>query len=134
MDRAISRRLVADARVAVLATLTSKGRPLIVPCCFVLDGDTVYSAVDNKPKTTQNLRRLENLRANSVASLLVHHYAEDWSELWWVRVDGRGRVLESGAERARALGLLSEKYPQYQESPPQGDVIAVSITTWRWWP
>ncbi|HXW78041.1 MAG TPA: TIGR03668 family PPOX class F420-dependent oxidoreductase [Acidimicrobiales bacterium] len=134
MDQATSRRLVEEARVAVLATLTSDGRPHLVPCCFVLDGVTIYSAVDAKPKTTMDLRRLSNLRANPHASLLIQHYDEDWSELWWVRVDGQGRILEPGEERDRAVRLLSAKYPPYREAPPPGEVLGMTIDTWRSWP
>ncbi|HZD66753.1 MAG TPA: TIGR03668 family PPOX class F420-dependent oxidoreductase [Acidimicrobiales bacterium] len=127
-------RRVAAARVGRLATVTPEGRPHLVPCCFVLAADTVYSAVDAKPKTTRTLRRLANLRATGVAALLVDHYEEDWSALWWVRLDGRGRVLESGEERDRALDLLAGKYDQYRRQPPPGPVVAVDIEDRRAWP
>lgn len=129
------RRRLAEARVGRLATVTASGRPHVVPCCFALDGDTVYSAVDHKPKTTHRLARLANMRATGVASLLVDHYDEDWTTLWWVRVDGRGRVVETSPdERDRALGLLQVKYEQYRRQPPTGPVAALDITTWRSWP
>jgi PPOX class probable F420-dependent enzyme len=94
----------------------------------------VYSAVDGKPKSTLALRRLENLHANGSCSLLVDHYSEDWTSLWWVRVDGVGRVIDEGPERAHALGLLASKYDQYRESTPPGPVIALDIEGWRMWP
>src|SRR4051794_34040277 len=108
------RSRVRDARVARLATVTPEGQPHLVPCCFVLDGNVLYSAVDGKPKSTLNLRRLANLRANNQATLLVDHYTETWSELWWVRVDGRGRVVDRGEERDDAITRLTEKYEQYR--------------------
>jgi PPOX class probable F420-dependent enzyme len=125
---------VADARVGRLATVTAKGRPHLVPCCFALRGDTIYSAVDHKPKSTPRLRRLENLRGNPNAALLVDHYADNWSTLWWVRADGTGRILDSGAELADAIALLVAKYDQYRQEPPVGPVIAIDVTTWRSWP
>jgi PPOX class probable F420-dependent enzyme len=128
------RRRVGDARVGRLGTVTDDGRPHLVPCCFALDGDVLYSAVDAKPKSTMALRRLANLRANGAASLLVDHYDEDWSTLWWVRVDGRGRVIESGPERERALDLLTAKYEQYRRQRPPGAVVAIDASTWRAWP
>jgi PPOX class probable F420-dependent enzyme len=134
MDGETMRRRVAEARVGRLGTVTDDGRPHLVPCCFALDGDTLYSAVDAKPKSTQALRRLANLRANGAASLLVDHYDEDWSTLWWVRVDGRGRVIDSGPERERALDLLAAKYEQYRRQRPPGAVVAVEATGWRAWP
>jgi len=134
MDAATARRRFAEARVARLATLTADLRPHVVPCCFALERDTVYSAVDAKPKSTLALRRLQNIQANPAASLLVDHYEEEWSALWWVRVDGSGRVVERGRDRDRALGYLAAKYPQYRAAAPPGPVIAVDIDRWRAWP
>ena len=128
------RRRAAVSPVAHLATVTAHGRPHIVPCCFVLAGDTVYSAVDAKPKSTLALKRLANLRAHPHASLLVDHYADDWSELWWVRVDGTGRILEAGSEREAAVGLLRDKYPQYVTVGVPGPVVAIDVDSWRSWP
>ena len=128
------RARVADARIGRLATITPDRHPHIVPCCFALAGDVLYSAVDAKPKSTLSLRRLANLRANTAASLLVDHYEEDWSTLWWVRVDGRGRVVEAGVERDRAIGVLEAKYAQYLRVPPPGAVVAIDVDVWRCWP
>ena len=128
------RTRVAEARVGRLGTVTPDGRPHLVPCCFVLEGETVYSAVDAKPKSTLALRRLRNVRATGGVSLLVDHYDEDWSRLWWVRLDGTGRVLDAGPERDRALAALADKYAQYRRDPPPGPVLALDVTTWRAWP
>jgi PPOX class probable F420-dependent enzyme len=120
--------------VARLGTVGADGAPHVVPCCFVVDGDVAYSAVDAiKPKRSLRLRRLDNVRANPAVCLLVDHYADDWSELWWVRLDGRGRMVEDERERQRAVELLCAKYPQYRAHPPEGIVLAVDITRWRAW-
>jgi PPOX class probable F420-dependent enzyme len=133
MDADTARRRVESARVGHLGTVTSSGLPHLVPCCFVVDADHIYSAIDGKPKSTLALRRLANLRANAAASLLVDHYEEDWSALWWVRIDGRGRVADDEAERERALRLLGAKYDQYRRMPPPGPVIALDPQRWSWW-
>jgi PPOX class probable F420-dependent enzyme len=133
-DSETVRRRVRQARVARLASMRPDGRPHIVPCCFALEGEVVYSVVDAKPKSTLHLRRLENVRANPSVALLVDHYTEDWTALWWIRLDGTARVIESGDERDRALGYLCEKYPQYVQEPPPGAVISIDVTTWRAWP
>ena len=99
----------------------------------VLDGDTFYSAVDRKPKRSSRLRRIENARARPEVTILVDHYEEDWSRLWWIRLRGRARVLDDGPERERALALLAEKYPQYRAEPPEGPVLAVDVTEVREW-
>ena len=128
------RERLAQARVAHLATTSAGGRAHVVPCCFVLDGDVVYSAVDAKPKTSLRLQRIRNLEANPSVSLVVDHYEEDWTRLWWVRIDGSGRTITSGAEREAALELLAAKYAQYVEARPPGPVIAVHVDAWRAWP
>ena len=133
VERPEAARRVAAARVARLATVGPDGRPHAVPVCFVLEGDTVYSAVDRKPKRSTDLQRLANVRAHPDAAILVDHYDEDWTTLWWVRLRGRARVLQTGDERARALTLLQEKYPQYREQPPDGDVLALDVDEWRSW-
>jgi PPOX class probable F420-dependent enzyme len=134
MDEATIRARVTAAEVGRLATVTTDSRPHVVPCCFVLSADTIYSAVDHKPKSTQRLRRLVNLRANPHAALLVDHYADDWSSLWWVRADGTARILDDGPDFATAIALLVAKYDQYRRETPDGPVIALDITAWRGWP
>ena len=134
MEHSIARRHVSEARVGHLATVTPDSRPHVVPCCFALQGDTVYSAIDGKPKTTIALARLTNVRANAAASLLVDHYDDDWSQLWWIRLDGTARVLDSGVEYEEALDLLTAKYEQYRETRPPGPVIALDVDRWRSWP
>jgi PPOX class probable F420-dependent enzyme len=126
-------RRVAEARVARLATIDRDGRPHLVPFCFALAGEVLYSAVDRKPKRSRDLRRLRNLRERGWATVLVDHYEEDWSALWWVRLRCRARVLDDGEEAAEALALLAGKYPQYRREPPPGPVIALDVTEWRSW-
>jgi PPOX class probable F420-dependent enzyme len=127
-----ARRRFAASRVARLATADASGRPHLVPIAFALDGDTIYSAVDGKPKRTRALRRLANVRENPAVSLLVDHWDEDdWDHLWWVRADGQARVLDPDDDEAtRALALLRERYPKQRE---QGEVLAVTVTRWVGW-
>jgi PPOX class probable F420-dependent enzyme len=124
---------LSEARVARLATTDPDGRPHLVPIVFALEGDTLYSAVDRKPKRSSKLRRIENARARPDVTILVDHYEEDWGRLWWVRARGRARVLDDGDERDHALALLREKYPQYRGEPPDGPVLAVDVAETRAW-
>jgi PPOX class probable F420-dependent enzyme len=124
---------LTSARVARLATTDPDGRPHLVPIVFALDQDTLYTAVDKKPKRSTKLRRIENARIRPDVTILVDHYEEDWRRLWWIRLRGRARVLDDGEERVRALALLQEKYPQYRTEPPDGPVLAVDVTEVREW-
>jgi PPOX class probable F420-dependent enzyme len=127
-----ARARFAAARVARLATAAAAGAPHLVPVAFAVDGDTVYSAVDAKPKRTKALRRLANVRENPAVSLLVDHWDEDdWGELWWARADGRGRVLgPDEPEARRAVDLLRERYPRQRAA---GEVLAVEVERWSGW-
>ena len=131
-------RRLAGARVARLATADREGHPHVVPICFALDGDRLYSAVDHKPKRRLELRRLDNLRANPTASVLADHYDEDWGRLWWVRADGTAAILDpdddrASEERSRAVALLVDKYEQYVGREPAGAVISLAVRSWRSW-
>jgi PPOX class probable F420-dependent enzyme len=125
--------LVREARVARLATIDPDGRPHLVPIVFALDGETLYTAVDAKPKRSRVLRRIENARARPDVTVLVDRYDDDWDRLWWVRLRARARVLDEGDEAERALRLLAEKYEQYAERPPGLPVLALDVVEWRGW-
>jgi PPOX class probable F420-dependent enzyme len=133
MDEARCRAHLAAARVGRLATVRPDGRPHVVVCCYALEGDRVWTAIDAKPKSGSRLQRLENVRANPRASLLVDHYEEDWERLWWVRVDGAAAVLESGNEEERAIATLTARYQQYARARPPGPVIALTIERITGW-
>jgi PPOX class probable F420-dependent enzyme len=128
-----ARRRFADAAVARLATVSGTGQPHLVPVTFAVDGDHIYTAVDAKPKTTTNLRRLRNITANPRVALLADHYATDWDELWWARADGTAALLDRPADMARPLELLAARYPQYRASAPAGPVISVLVERWSGW-
>jgi PPOX class probable F420-dependent enzyme len=130
-----ARRRFAAARVARLATAGAGGHPHLVPIVFAVDGDTVYSAVDRKPKRTTALRRLDNVRADPRVALLADEYDDaDWSALWWVRADGGARVLDPGSEPARrGVELLVARYPQYRDARPDGPVLEIAVERWSGW-
>lgn len=123
----------AHAPVARLATVRPDGGPHIVPITFAFDGDTIVTAIDQKPKTTTSLQRLKNIKVHPVASVIIDHYEPDWSRLWWVRGDGTARIVPNGDARERAIKLLTCKYAPYRDSPPGGPVIVVTMNRWTSW-
>lgn len=132
MTAAEARARFAAGRVARLATADAAGQPHLVPVVFAVAGETVYSAVDTKPKRSTSLRRLSNVRENPKVALLVDQYDDaDWDALWWARADGRGRVLDAAeSEAVHAVALLSERYPQQHVV---GEVLAVDVERWSGW-
>lgn len=111
-----SARFIDAQRVARLATVDGEGRPHLVPICFARQGDRLYTPIDEKPKSGDysRLRRLRNIAANPRVQVLVDRYDDaDWSRLEYVQVRGAARVLDAGAEHARALALLRGRHAQY---------------------
>jgi PPOX class probable F420-dependent enzyme len=133
-DPAELRARVAAAPVARLATLRPDGTPRLVPVTFAVVDGLICSAVDEvKPKRTSRLARLADVARDPRVGLLVDHYAEDWSRLWWVRVDGRARVVETGDLRERALDALAAKYPLYRARRPAGPMLVITPECWSGW-
>ncbi len=128
----ITRRLT-EARSATLGTVDSAGQPHLVPIVFVYREGRLYTAVDRKPKSTRRLKRLSNIEANSSVSVLLDRYDDDWTRLWWIRVDGTARVIDSGRSFREGIALLTTKYQPYGDQPPPGPVIEVRVETVRAW-
>lgn len=129
------RRFVRGARIARLATADAAGRPHAVPICFALSSDTLYSAIDLKPKqqAPENLRRLRNLAENPQVAVIVDRYSEDWKRLGFVLIRGRASLARAG-EAQRAIRLLRRKYPQYRTMPLEGrPIIKIRLTSAYSW-
>ena len=128
------RELVDAAQVARLGTMRTDGRPHLVPVTFALHGSTeIGTAVDHTPKRSARLQRLRNIEANAEVCLLVDHYEDNWSGLWWVRVDGIARVVRDEPERSALADALVCKYDAYADRPPAGPVIAIDVVTVSSW-
>jgi PPOX class probable F420-dependent enzyme len=119
--------------VAHLATASASGQPHVVPVTFAVDGDRIYTAVDRKPKTTANLKRLRNIAENPLVTVLADHYSDDWDQLWWARADGRAVIVSDPAAAAAPIAVLASRYPQYRDARPDGPVIAIEVRRWAGW-
>jgi PPOX class probable F420-dependent enzyme len=133
MDDREMRHRIKTAMVARLATVGPEGRPQMVPITFAPADGSMYFAVDQKPKRTRHLQRLRNIAANPYVSVLVDHYEDDWSALWWVRVDGTARIVEAGPEFEEAMSLLTARYEQYRSNRPAGPVVAIKVERMTGW-
>jgi PPOX class probable F420-dependent enzyme len=128
-----ARERLTSVPVLRMATTDETGRPHLVVMTFALDGDRVYTAVDAKPKSTRDLKRLRNIQANPHVAVLADHYEDDWTRLWWVRADTTAEIVDDPAAMARPIALLRERYPQYRQAPPEGPVIALTVERWSGW-
>ncbi len=120
-----------DARVARLATAAANGQPHLVPFTFIVSGTTIVHAIDHKPKTSTDLKRLRNIAENGHVAALVDEYSDDWTQLWWARADGNADIRDE-VEPA-AAELLGLKYSQYQQRPPAGPWVVIRVDRWSGW-
>jgi PPOX class probable F420-dependent enzyme len=74
-----------------------------------------------KPKRSGRLQRMRNLEADARCVLLVDHYDDDWSRLWWVRVHARATPASVDDD---IVARLADRYPQYREP---GSVVGALI-------
>lgn len=133
------RKKLKEARVARLATVDSERRPHIVPVCFVYHNSVFYTAIDRKPKRVvpERLTRLRNIARAPQVALVMDHYSEDWTELWYVLVRGEAKLIPKSAraEHRLALQKLRDKYPQYAagwlaDHAPVIRITPRKITAW----
>ena len=153
MTREAARDRFLTARVARLATVGADGAPHLVPVTFAVvqiedeeraedaheaeagelgAAEVIVFGVDHKPKSTLALRRLANIVAEPRVAFLADHYDDDWSALWWVRVEATARIV-TGSIRGRAVQALAHRYPQYAAVPPEGPVVGSWVTNWTGW-
>ena len=133
MNRAEALERLESARVARFASITPDGRPHVVVVTFAVIGLSVVHMVDEKPKTTHQLQRLQNVETLPVASLLVDYYEEEWHQLWWVRVEGEVTIEKDGGNWWEARSRLKGKYRQYRNAPPSGPAIFLAIDRLTHW-
>jgi coenzyme F420-0:L-glutamate ligase/coenzyme F420-1:gamma-L-glutamate ligase len=132
-----ARELLIQSRLGHLATSTKHGKPHVVPICYVLDGASLYTPIDEKPKRRKppQLRRVLNIAENPNVCLVVDHYEEDWSELKYVIVRGSAEIIHGGEAHERAVMLLREKYKQYHrmklEERPLIKIKPINIIAWN---
>ena len=121
-DDAAIEELLATWPVGRLAMVgAAGGGPWVTPVVFVPVRKSVWTPIDGKPKSGNPLARLANAAAAPRAALLLDEYSQDWSRLWWVRIEGTGLVHRPGRDpkgaAATAIAALREKYPQYRTVP-----------------
>ena len=116
--------------VARLATADAGGIPHVIPVCYVIVGETLYSGIDEKPKSASSkpLKRIRNLLENPKAAVVVDRYDDDWNQLGWIMMRGTAEILRDWDEQTRAHEALRRRYPQYREMHlEQLPVIAIRI-------
>ena len=106
-----------------------------VPVVFVVaDGQLVVPIDTVKAKSGGRLQRLRNLEADDRCVLLVDHYDDDWSQLWWVRVHARGAEVadtEPAAESHRTA--LARAFPAYATDGAVTSVIVLTVDEVTGW-
>ena len=130
---------ISEGRVGHLGTADLTGQPLVVPICYAWYGESLYSAIDAKPKTEriEGLKRIRNIRANAKVSVVIDRWDEDWTRLRYVIIQVDARLVTDGPDFSRGADLLVAKYPQYRAMGLARDaglmivVAPVKVTDWQ---
>jgi coenzyme F420-0:L-glutamate ligase/coenzyme F420-1:gamma-L-glutamate ligase len=132
------RRFLTAARVARLATVDASGNPHVIPVCFAVVGDRLFTPLDQKPKRVDpvELLRVRNVARHPAVSLIVDRWSEDWSQLAWLQVRADAFLLDAGGpEHAEAVAALRARYVQYMDMPldelPMLCLTPRRIISWR---
>lgn len=127
--------LLQGARRATLGTIARDGRPRLVPVCFVLVDGVVWTPLDEKPKSVldpRSLARVRDIQRDARVTLLVDRWSEDWSDLGWLRLDGRAELVETAGPTV--VAALRAKYPQYADHDLESrPVIRIAIDRSTGW-
>ena len=117
-------KLLGSERVCRVATVGEAGTPHVVPVCHTVVGDRVYFA------SGDDGRKVLNLRQNSRVAVTVDLYAEDWSQIKGVMVQGSAKLVRRGPAFTRARKRLYAKYPQYSRDAAisVADSVIVEVT------
>src|SRR6185295_467920 len=132
-------QFIRDHPVARMATSDALGQPAVIPICYVFDGDRIYVALDEKPKSVPDheLKRVRNIRANPRVAIVVDEYSEDWSKLVYVLISGVAEIIsfdENASEHRSAVELLRDKYPQYRSMKlDERPIISITPTRIKHW-
>ena len=133
------RKLLSSQPIARLATSTASGEPSLVPITFILSDDRILIVIDDKPKSGKTLRRVQNIRDNNSVAVLIDHYEDEWTALWWLLIRGAGEILEfeefSEQQQLKIPSTFKKKYRQYKElSFADRTFISITIevvSSWR---
>jgi PPOX class probable F420-dependent enzyme len=120
-----------EERRGVMTTIASDGSAHSVPVVFARIGDEIVSPIDHKPKTGDVMARVKNLARDDRVTLLVDHWDEDWTQVGWVMVRGRGEV-NPDADMSR-MKALNERYPQYAPDERHDALITIRPERLLWW-
>jgi PPOX class probable F420-dependent enzyme len=136
--------IIDKARVARLATVDTEFKPHLIPVVFVFDNGRYFIPIDEKTKRSrpEKLKRAKNIQQNPNVALLIDEYNEDWTELFFIMIQGKaciigGKELEQQNDLLlleKAQKLLSDKYLQYQKTGIGEYVIMIipqKVITWK---
>lgn len=130
---------VQAARHGVLSTVHADRGVDAVPVVYAVVDRLIIMPVDTvKPKRHLRLGRLANLRRDPRCVLLVEHYTDDWSQLWWVRIHAAASLPapsqpETATPAAVWLDALAERYPQYRSPETVAATVVLRPTAVTGW-
>lgn len=119
------RAILAEPRVAMVATTCPNGAPHVVPCWYLFDEDRFYTTV------LSTSRRARNIAALGQARVLVEH------RMGWISALGTARLLSGDGmpelhTRVAARYLTEEGRKHFIAASGVPDDAAIEIVVERW--
>jgi hypothetical protein len=127
-------RLAAEVH-GVLCTMHPTRGPDPQPVVYAVTDDGYLGVpIDTvKPKSSNRLKREDNLEADPRGTLLIEHWeTEDWARLWWVRAELRHEPQPSTDVVTRLSERLATTVRQYADQPFHRVLVCriVGVTGW----
>ncbi len=139
MDKKIV-KLIKNTRFGYLATAASNLQPYATPVVFILHNEKIYVPLDQKPKTVSisELKRVKNIQVNPKVCLLIHHYDEDWTKLWFVMITGYATLVNGTSDTLKTKlktihNKLLSKYSQYNKISVGNFYIRIRVDKTVYW-
>ena len=115
MDEAIRAKileLLEQHRIMTVATNRPDGWPQATTVGYVNYGLTIYFLCSPRSQKAQNISR------DNRVSLTIDHDTDDPMAITGLSMAAHAQPVSDQNERAKALGLLVKRYPEYAAFPP----------------
>ena len=105
--------------VARLALCELDDAPAAMPIVFARAAGALWMPIDGKPKRgDKRPARIAQLERIPGVMLVLDHYEDDWSRLWWIRLRCTATVVTGKhPDWGDVEAALADKYPQYETTP-----------------
>lgn len=108
-----------------LGTVTGDCTPQVHTVGYASEGCAAYFATDRKS------RKALNILHNSAVAYAVDENYGDVMAIQGVQMEGMASLVTMETEAIRVLGLMAQKFPDFEKIPPNPDLVIFLIKPTR---